>query len=87
MLQPIEPNQRRELWRFADGRIRVRFEQAAPVTVPRNHEIADADDEPPWRLPDSPNWWSTLPFLVLQLDQGSPGCAGAACLFNYSTFF
>ena len=85
MLQPIEPNQRRELFRFADGRIRVRFEQAATITVPCRHEIADDDDEPPWRLPDSPNWWSTLPFLVLQLDQGSPGCAGAACLVNYST--
>jgi len=31
-------------------------------------------------LPESVHWWKTIPLLVLQLDQGSIGCAGCAKL-------
>ena len=44
-------------------------------------------------LPDDLRWYQSIPILVLQLDQGSPGCAGCAFLGStslvllFATFF
>ena len=78
LLRPLQKGESRLLIRSPSVRWRAGFRPQAGAQL----QLFDADaaDTTTLCLPDAANWWKTIPLLVLQLDQGSIGCAGCAKL-------
>lgn len=81
ILRRIQPDERRVCFVSSNGhRLQRGFEKKQQFLM-----VADDSEEPQvpepqvqMCLPGQANWWATVPMLVLQMDQGSPGCAGSA---------
>ena len=80
ILRKIQPNEERVILVSNDGRkLQAGFQQKQQFLMVGDSEETQAPEQQVQMcLPDSVNWWSTVPLLVLQMDQGSPGCAGSA---------
>ena len=65
--------------RAASCKLQAGFEQKQQFLMVGDSEEAQVPEpQVQMCIPGSANWWSTVPMLVLQMDQGSPGCAGSA---------
>ena len=80
ILRQIQPNEERVVFMSNEGRkLQAGFEQKQQfLMVGDSEETQVPEPQVQTCLPGSANWWSTVPMLVLQMDQGSPGCAGSA---------
>ena len=80
ILRQIQPNEERVVFMSNEGRkLQAGFEQKQQFLMVGDSEEAQVPEpQVQMCIPGSANWWSTVPMLVLQMDQGSPGCAGSA---------
>ena len=80
ILKPVGNDETRFLMRSTSHRWRagIRRQNAEQLQLEDGQATATPMDV--MCLPDDLNWWQSVPILVLQLDQGSPGCAGCAFL-------
>lgn len=70
VISPVKPGQKR-------------FSRVDPVTGSVRAGVKSLENGVPsdvFLLPERIDWWRQIPLLVLQLDQGAIGAAGASCL-------